>query len=196
MDLPDVDRRILDELRRDARLSMRELAARVGVSTPTASAKVKALEAMGLIRGYRAVLDASMLPRAGHVLVVETEPGEGAALAEALATLAGVEDVLLTEGERLFARHAGPADALVAALARLAGVRGYKLHPIVDAREPAAPGPAAPTLSLKLTCHECGGPIQGSGVHKRWPQDGEREHWFCCRNCATQFGAKLSRFAR
>lgn len=213
MELGEVERRIVAELTKDARLSMRELAARVGVSTPTASAKVKQLEAMGLIRGYHARIDPGMLERDAHVLEVEAAPGETARVAAGLATLDGVDDVVATEGERLFARHAGPLPPLVSSLARLAGVRGYKVHPIVPAATPRPPAlgpspsspPAPPSspspspahaLRLNVACHECGGPIHGSGIHKRFAEDGAREHWFCCANCAAQFGARLQTLSR
>lgn len=201
MDLGEVERRIVAELQKDARLSMRELAGRVGVSTPTASAKVKQLEAMGLIRGYRADIDPALLPGSAHVLEVEAATGEAARVGAALAAIEGVSDVVATEGDRLFAKHHGPSDALVRDLARVAGVRGYKLHPVLAAPgtspvAPAAAATGAPKLALNVACHECGGPITGAGIHKRWDADGGREHWFCCRNCAAQFGKKLDTLSR
>ncbi|MGQ0534486.1 MAG: winged helix-turn-helix transcriptional regulator [Methanobacteriota archaeon] len=54
MKLDPLDTKILLELLRDARLSFRELSRRVGSSTPTVSARVKALEEIGVIRGYHA----------------------------------------------------------------------------------------------------------------------------------------------
>lgn len=56
VDLDATDQAILALLREDARLSFRELSRRVGVSTPTIAAKVRRLEALGVIKGYRAVL--------------------------------------------------------------------------------------------------------------------------------------------
>lgn len=54
--IPDaLDRRILRELTKDARLSMRALAERLDVSTPTVSQRVKRMEEVGLILGYRVV---------------------------------------------------------------------------------------------------------------------------------------------
>lgn len=198
MELGDVERRIVAELRKDARLSMRELATRVGVSTPTASAKVKQLEAMGLIRGYRVDLDPAMLPGDARVLEVEAAADEGPQVRAALALTEGVSDLVATEGDRLFARHTGSVESLVRALSRIPGVRGYKLHAIVGAGEapPSATAAVSPTLALKVACHECDGPITGAGIHKRWAEDGEREHWFCCRNCAAQFGRKLETLSR
>lgn len=199
MDLDGVDRRILTELQRDARLSMRELAGRVGVSTPTASAKVKALEAMGVIRGYRATLDARLLGRTGHLVEVETRPALARALAERLSGIDGVEEVVETAGGRLFVRYLSEGHAAMQALMEQLGameeVGTYRVHPIVGERAGQAhAGEVAQRVDI--ACHFCGGPIHGAGVHKRWAEDGERPHWFCCRNCAGSFGAKLSRLAR
>lgn len=114
MELDATDQAILRLLREDARLSFRELSRQVGVSTPTVAAKVRRLEALGVIQGYRAVL-------------------------------AGEESA------------------------------------------PAAPAPRR----VEVACHECGGPIHGAGVHKTWPADGSRDHWFCCRGCSGAFEARL-----
>lgn len=54
--MPDeLDRRILRELGKDARVSMRAIAERLGVSTPTVSQRVRRMEEAGLILGYRVV---------------------------------------------------------------------------------------------------------------------------------------------
>ena len=51
------DQRILQELERDGRLSNTRLAERVGLSPSACLRRVQALEASGVIRGYRARLD-------------------------------------------------------------------------------------------------------------------------------------------
>ncbi len=53
----DTNRRLLAELQQDARLSMAELGRRVGLSPPAVAERVQRLEAQGVIRGYRAVVD-------------------------------------------------------------------------------------------------------------------------------------------
>lgn len=55
--LDRIDRRILDALQGDARLSMAALAERVGLSKSPVTARVRRLEAAGIILGYRAALD-------------------------------------------------------------------------------------------------------------------------------------------
>jgi DNA-binding Lrp family transcriptional regulator len=50
--LDDLDRQILRQLTRNARLSFREIAVKLDVSTSTVSARVKRLEEEHLVRGY------------------------------------------------------------------------------------------------------------------------------------------------
>ncbi len=61
LDLDRIDRRILDLLQQDAKLSNQQLAARVGLSPSPCLRRVKRLEAIGLIRHYVAILDAAKL---------------------------------------------------------------------------------------------------------------------------------------
>lgn len=61
MTLDRYDRRILDELQQDGRISNQELAERIGLSPSPCLRRVRALEEAGLILGYRAALDARKL---------------------------------------------------------------------------------------------------------------------------------------
>lgn len=61
LQLDDVDKAILRELVKDARLSYREIAKRIGVSTATVANKVRKLERLGVIKGYTALLDLEKL---------------------------------------------------------------------------------------------------------------------------------------
>lgn len=55
--LDDLDRQILRLLGKNARLSYREMAVKLGVSTSTVSARVKKLEDEHLVRGYLPDID-------------------------------------------------------------------------------------------------------------------------------------------
>jgi Lrp/AsnC family transcriptional regulator, leucine-responsive regulatory protein len=48
---------VLDELQRDARLSLAELGRRVGLSAPAVAERLSRLERQGVIAGYRAEVD-------------------------------------------------------------------------------------------------------------------------------------------
>ena len=68
--IPDqIDRRLLSELQRDASLSQRELADRVGLTPSPCLRRVRQLEAMGMITGYTALVDRQMARRAYEPLV-------------------------------------------------------------------------------------------------------------------------------
>ncbi|MBK5928415.1 Lrp/AsnC family transcriptional regulator [Rhodobaculum claviforme] len=69
------DRAILRELGADGRLSVVALAARIGLSKSPTQARLRRLEAAGVIRGYRAVIDAGALG-AAHVVFVEVRLGD------------------------------------------------------------------------------------------------------------------------
>ena len=56
-----IDKKILAELQADGRLSVTELAHKVGLSLSPCHRRVKALEDSGIIKGYRAQLDISQL---------------------------------------------------------------------------------------------------------------------------------------
>jgi DNA-binding Lrp family transcriptional regulator len=59
--LDAIDRKILDQLQDDGRITNVELARRVGISPPPCLRRVRALEEAGYIKGYRALLDEKLL---------------------------------------------------------------------------------------------------------------------------------------
>ncbi|MEO1610748.1 MAG: Lrp/AsnC family transcriptional regulator [Pseudomonadota bacterium] len=67
-----VDRRIVAALSADGRLSAAALAEKVGLSKTPVQARVKRLEAAGVIRGYAAIVDHGRMGR-GHVAFVTVE---------------------------------------------------------------------------------------------------------------------------
>ncbi|MEM8740817.1 MAG: Lrp/AsnC family transcriptional regulator [Pseudomonadota bacterium] len=65
----DADRRVLQILQRDGRISNQDLAAEAGLSNSACWRRVRALEAAGVIRGYAARLDAGQLGLGFHAMV-------------------------------------------------------------------------------------------------------------------------------
>lgn len=57
MKLDAKDHGILDELVKDSRLSMRELAKKVEMSAPAVTERVRQMESFGIIKGYGAEID-------------------------------------------------------------------------------------------------------------------------------------------
>lgn len=119
-DMDTFDRKILDVLAVEGRISVTELARRIGLSKSPTQARLKRLEETGVIRGYRALFDPIRLGR-DHVAFVEvklTDTRE-AALAEfnaAVLRIAEVEQCHLI---------AGAFDYLLKV--RTASMSGYRL---------------------------------------------------------------------
>lgn len=59
--IDDTDKRILEELQKNARMKISDLAKVVGVAHATAFQRLRALESRGVIKGYRPVLDYALL---------------------------------------------------------------------------------------------------------------------------------------
>jgi len=57
IDLDDINLDILELLVEDGRMSYRELGERVGLTAPAVTERVRKLEELGAIKGYRAVVD-------------------------------------------------------------------------------------------------------------------------------------------
>ena len=76
--MDDLDRKILAQLEADGRLTVTELAQRVGLSAAPCHRRLRELERTGVIRGYRALVDATALGLGFEVLVSVTMDREDA----------------------------------------------------------------------------------------------------------------------
>lgn len=72
MEIDELDRRILRELRKDGRLSNTKLAEKVGLSTTPCWNRVRALEEGGMIEGYTALISQTALGYPDTVIIEVT----------------------------------------------------------------------------------------------------------------------------
>ncbi|NOW47483.1 Lrp/AsnC family leucine-responsive transcriptional regulator [Novosphingobium sp. SG751A] len=70
--IDQIDRKMIEELRVDARLSVTELSRRVGLSKTPCQIRLKRLVEDGYIRGFRAVIDPVRLGM-GHIAFAEVK---------------------------------------------------------------------------------------------------------------------------
>ena len=61
--LDEIDRRILDLIRDNARLRYSEIGQMVGISRVSVRNRMEQMEKSGVIRGYRTVMDQTMVPQ-------------------------------------------------------------------------------------------------------------------------------------
>ena len=123
--MDDLDRQLVALLREDARSTMAELGRRVGLSRTATLARVRNLEAAGVIRGYHA--DVTSEPERAHVarvgIVLQTP--DVAAYVRRLVALGEVEEAETVAGEfdLLIRIAAASADRLDEILDRINGWR-------------------------------------------------------------------------
>jgi len=101
--LDAIDQRILDELQRNGRLSIVELASRVHLTKTPCSERVKRLEKTGVIQSYRAMVDPA---RVGmnhvtvvHVSLVQTSDNSLDTFNEAIRDIPEVQSCLMIAGQ-------------------------------------------------------------------------------------------------
>ena len=93
-DLDGFDRRIIEALLDDGRMTVTDLAARVGLSKTPCQVRLRRLIAEGYIRGFRAVIDPARLG-VDHVAFIEARLSDTreAALAAFNAAVRGIPEV-------------------------------------------------------------------------------------------------------
>ncbi|MCL2524971.1 MAG: Lrp/AsnC family transcriptional regulator [Betaproteobacteria bacterium] len=135
MQLDRYDRRILELLQQDGRISNQELAERIGLSPSPCLRRVRALEEAGLIAGYRAQLDArklglSLLALIGISMDQHT-PERFANFEKAVADIPEVLECLLITGQQADYQLKAAVrdmdayqDLLLNRITRIAGVSG------------------------------------------------------------------------
>ena len=194
MDLDATDAAILRCLQEDARASFRTIAKEVGVSVPTVSARLQNLEQLGIVRGYRAVLDPERLGETVLALLVRTEPGATGMTAERIAesrwarrVLTGRPGWILVDATVVRKEDVDGIVREVASLPRVLKVQEFR-GPKTVKDEPVAL--LHDRLTTSLMCFECRGPIHGEPVRVRL--DG-RYHYFCCHSCERLY---LERYGR
>jgi Lrp/AsnC family transcriptional regulator, leucine-responsive regulatory protein len=108
-----IDRQLAAALLVDGRSTLKSLAEITGLSVSAVQARVRRLEADGIIRGYAALLDAEAigLPLAALIAITPLDPAQPDDAPEMLAGLAEIEACHSVAGEDayvLFVRVASP----------------------------------------------------------------------------------------
>jgi DNA-binding Lrp family transcriptional regulator len=99
--MDSIDRKILAELQMDGRLTITELASRVGLSVSPCHRRLRELERSGAISGYRAVVDAEVVGLTFEAIVFVTMRQEDRdTLLSFEAGVAGIPEVV--QAQRLF----------------------------------------------------------------------------------------------
>ena len=106
-DIDAIDAAILRALAKEARVTMADLARRVGLSAPSVTERVRRLEEAGIVRGYGARIDPTALgrPLAAYIRV-RPMPGQLRKTIEVLQGLEAVVECDRVTGEDCFVAKA------------------------------------------------------------------------------------------
>lgn len=96
-----IDKKILAELQQNGRLSLTELSEKIGLSLSPCHRRVRALEESGVIRGYRAQLEPSLIGlQFATIVFVTLRDGDKASVAAFDEALIGIPQIV--QAQRLF----------------------------------------------------------------------------------------------
>jgi Lrp/AsnC family leucine-responsive transcriptional regulator len=99
--MDEIDRRILDILQRDGKVSQARIAESVGLTTPSVNERIKKLETRGFIRRFTALLDPRLvgMPIVAHVDVVLEHPRFERPFLDEIENLLDVQECYAISGE-------------------------------------------------------------------------------------------------
>jgi DNA-binding Lrp family transcriptional regulator len=191
--LDPLDQGILQLLRTNARRSLRSLARELGTTTPTVSARVRNLEAAGLLLGYHAEVAQEALPGRSVWVLAQAPPAMVDGLLEAVLERQWVEEAHVLAGGRLLARlrlqdGGATMQDVHAMLAALPGLTSYETHEAIASRRGGRL--AVPAPEARQRCHQCGRAIEGEALRA---VVGGRRHVFCCIVCRDTFRQRFRR---
>ncbi len=202
---PDgIDGKILKALMEDGRASLRQIARRTSLTTPTVSARMARMTKAGLIKKFVPILSADSVNRGVLALVsLRVDPTTAEKLAKDLAKLREVEDVYITTGQGITLKVAlDGVQGLQSFLSKnVAGKHGLEVtsSQIVTSVVKEEPPSLLPsTLTMKLKCDYCHGEVTSSRPYTI--AAGYSHYYFCCKTCRQayldKFGSRLAKTSR
>lgn len=195
--LDDVDRKILRALQSDGRASFRDISAKIGVSTPTVSARVQAMTDMGLIKGYSTILEADLLGQVSVVMTLEAKPADLGAVQEKLVEDDLVRQVFVLSDSSLLVLVSYYNQAnyrqFLESLSKIPEISKVTTSTVLKAPKELQRASLTDEAGLLIKCYYCGHLIHDEGVKLKI--DG-KYHYVCCDVCAKLYKEKYEKLKR
>lgn len=195
MDLDKTDVAILRCLQEDCRSSLRTIASKIGVSVPTVSARLATLEQLGIVDGYRAVMNPERLNETSVTLTVKTRPQAADTVARALAKHEWARRIRATRNGWILIDATvvdrGDIDTILEDVGSLPEVMDCEHFDGLRVIKEAPLALISDSLSTTLICFQCKGPIKGEPIKLRMD---ERDHYLCCHSCEKLYLEKYKKF--
>jgi len=197
LDLDEVDRKILRELQTDGRASFRDLSGRIGVSTPTVSARVQAMTDMGLIRGYTTMLDADMLGQTSVVVTLEVRPTDIDKVVERIKDDEIVRQAYVLSNSTVLAvvsfYNQTKFKQFLDSISLIPEIGRINTSMVLRVPKDIQRAALTDEAGLMIKCYYCGHMMKDEGVKIK--MDG-KYHYLCCSVCAKLYKEKYEKLKK
>ena len=194
MKLEQVDIKILEILQEDGRTSFRDIAKKVGITTPTVSNKVNMYEQMGIIKGFSVRLSAEALGEISILLSVKCKPSDAPKLADRLNDFEEVREVYLLGGSWISAKvtlvGTTHLNEFISQLAEIEEILDYNYKTIVGTVKEEPRAVLSQGINAVLKCFYCKKPMHDRPVKIKL--DG-KDHLLCCETCEKEYRIKYEK---
>ena len=199
--LNSYDKSILKVLLDDGRASMRDVARKTSLTTPTVSYHFSRMQKSGLIKKFAPILDQNMVSKGVEAFVMlKTKAGETAKASKKLSALEQVSGLFVTSGENNIILKVSCTDTrelqdlLNARLPRLVDGEVVSSQMIMDTVKDEQLVSLSNDISVSLKCDYCKGEIASDRPYNI--RVGEGYHYFCCRTCRKSYMDKYGKRIR
>lgn len=200
----DIDMRILSELMKDGRASMRQIAQRTSLTTPTVSSRYARMMKAGLIKRFVPLLSPDSVDRGVLVLVIlKVNPAAAGKVAGDLARLPAVDEVYAITGQNIALKATlDSIQDLDPFLKRHAlgrsGVELVSSQIVTSVVKEEPPSLLTGGLTMNLKCDYCHGEVTSSRPYT--VVVASSHYYFCCKTCRRDYlekhGTRLEKIRR
>ena len=175
MKIDELDLKLIYLLMDNSRLSISELAERLGVSRPTAKSRLEKLQKEGIIQGFTVKLNPELL-RAHNIvaLIVKTEEPEK------MKEFEEIIEVNRFTSRKYLIKVAVESMEELRKVIEGAGFEVIEVMPILETVERKSP----PKIKVPFKCDYCGKEIVGEPIVYKYRN---RVYFFCCPTCLREF---------
>ncbi len=186
-----IDAKILEALMGDGRASLRQIAQRTSLTTPTVSARFARMMKAGLIKKFVPILASDSVSR-GITALVTIKVGSASAqkIANDLAMLREVEAVYMTTGQSITLKVTldavqGLQSFLAENLLRKRGIDVTSSQIVTSTVKDEPPSLQPSIVSMNLKCDYCSGDVTSSRPYTI--AAGSSHYYFCCKTCRKAY---------
>jgi DNA-binding Lrp family transcriptional regulator len=190
--LDSIDIKILELLQTDGRASFREIAKKLGITTPTVSKKVGTFQKLDLLRGFSTNLDAEKLDEITILLHIKCKPSDTKKLLDQLKISENVRELYAIDGSRVYAKVTitDRLNDFLTGLGEIKEIIDYEYYTITETVKEIPRAVLSSNLKLTVPCYYCKKLIKDEPVKIKL--DG-RSHYLCCNTCVERYKEKYKK---